>query len=55
MTDEQVLSRLNALSREIGVAGKTGMAAENKRAELVREAHKRKLIGMPSKRKHREK
>lgn len=55
MNDEQLLARLNSIAREIGIGGKQGMAAENRRAELVREAHKRGLLGMPSKRKHREK
>ena len=53
MTDEQLLAKLNAIAREVGSAGKTGISAENKRAELVREALKRGIIGMPSKKKYR--
>lgn len=37
----------------MGLAGKAGMSGENKRAELVREAMKRGLLGYPSKRKYR--
>ena len=53
MTDEQLLQKLNAITREVNSGGKVGMSGEKKRAELVREAHRRNLIGMPSKRKYR--
>lgn len=54
MTDEQLLSKLNSIaSREVNTAGKRGITGENKRAELVREALRRGLIGYPSKAKYR--
>ena len=54
LTDDQLLAQLNSVRKEVGGAGKIGMSGEKRRAELVKEAHRRNLIGMKSKRKHRE-
>lgn len=54
LTDEQILIKLNMFSKEVNKAGKTGMSAEKERVVFVREAHRRNIIGMKSKKKWRE-
>jgi len=40
-------------AREVNIAGKQGMSGENRRAEIVKEADRRGLIGYKLKAKYR--
>ena len=54
LTDNQLLIRIQQIAKEVNSAGKVGMSAEKRRSVLVKEALKRNLLGMPSKKKYRE-
>ena len=54
LTDNQLLIRIQQIAKEVNSAGKVGMSAEKRRTVLVKEALKRNILGMPSKRKYRE-
>ena len=54
LTDNQLLTKIQQIAKEVGSAGKVGMSAEKRRSVLIKEALKRNLLGTPSKRKWRE-
>ena len=54
LTDSQLLMRIQQIAKEVNSAGKVGMSAEKRRTVLIKEALKRNILGMPSKRKYRE-
>lgn len=53
MTDEQLLAAMNKVGKDLQHSSPHGIAAEKLRAILVRELHRRKMIGYPSGRKFR--
>jgi hypothetical protein len=48
MTDQQLWAQLNLLGKKLQVSSPLGIAAEKERAILIKEMHKRNLIGYPS-------
>ena len=54
LTDSQLLIRIQQIAKEVSSAGKVGMSAEKRRSVFIKEALKRNLLGMRSKRKWRD-
>lgn len=53
MGNNELLAKLDGFAKVLNVDAKSSAGVEAQRAEVVKECHKRGLVGMPSKRKWR--